>query len=60
MLWGREPAAFLSALAIIIDLAVTFGLNLDVVQIGLVNAALMAVVGFAVRQSVTPVGPAGV
>ena len=54
-IFGREPAAIAAAVAIAINLAVSFGLKLDVDQIALVNALVVAVLALLVRQSVTPV-----
>ena len=52
---GREPAAIAAFLGIAINLAITFGLNLTIDQVALVNALVVAVLALIVRQSVTPV-----
>ena len=53
-LWGREPAALLAALQAILALAVGFGLDISTEQMGLIVAALAAVLGFVTRSQVTP------
>lgn len=54
--FGREPALFLGACSAIINLLIAFDVaNLSGEQVGLLNVALAAVVGFAVRSQVTPV-----
>jgi hypothetical protein len=55
MAFGREPALFLGAIGAIVNLAVGFGLDISVEQQGLIGAAVLAIVSFSVRQSVTPV-----
>lgn len=59
MVFGREPALFLGAISVIVNLAIAFGLQLSAEQVALVNGALAAVVAFAVRQSVSPVDSFG-
>jgi hypothetical protein len=54
-IFGREPAAIAAFLGIAINLAITFGLNLSVDQVALVNALVVASLALIVRQSVTPV-----
>jgi hypothetical protein len=54
-LFGREPALILAAVSALISLGVGFGLDVSGEQIGLINAAVAAVVGVLVRQNVTPV-----
>jgi hypothetical protein len=54
MILGREPAAIAAFIAIAINLAITFGLNLDTQQIALINALVVAGLALIVRQSVTP------
>ena len=51
---GREPVAIAAFIAIAINLAITFGLNLTVEQIALVNSLVVAGLGLIVRSSVTP------
>ena len=52
---GREPAAIAAFLGIAVNLAITFGLNLTIEQVALVNALVVAALALIVRQSVTPV-----
>lgn len=54
-IFGREPAAIAAFLAIAVNLAITFGLNLTVDQVALINALVVAGLALLVRQSVTPV-----
>ena len=60
---GREPAAIAAFLGIAVNLAITFGLNLTIEQVALVNALVVAALALIVRQSVTtlaaPVLPIG-
>jgi hypothetical protein len=62
-IFGREPAAIAGFIAIAVNLAITFGLNLTVDQVALINALVVAGLALLVRQSVTPVAapqlPAG-
>lgn len=53
--FGREPALFLAAAGALLNLAVAFGLDVTAEQLGLLNVAIAAVVGFATRSQVTPV-----
>ena len=54
MIFGREPALIAGAIAIAINLAISFGLNLTSDQVALINALVVAVLAIIVRQSVTP------
>ena len=54
-IFGREPAAIAAFASIAINLAITFGLNLTVDQVALINALVVAGLALLVRQSVTPV-----
>lgn len=54
MILGREPAAIAAVIAILINLAVTFGLQLTAEQIALINALAVGILGLIVRQVVTP------
>ena len=54
MIFGREPALIAGAIAIAINLAISFGLNLSVDQVSLINALVVAVLAIVVRQQVTP------
>ena len=53
-LFGREPAAIAAFVAIAINLAITFGLQLTVEQVALVNALVVAGLALLVRQNVYP------
>lgn len=53
-LWGREPALILGAVNALIALAVGFGLGITPAQVGLINAAVAAVLSVLVRSRVTP------
>jgi hypothetical protein len=53
MVFGREPALFLALFGAVVQLALSFGLHLTDVQLAGINAAMFAIVGFAIRQSVT-------
>lgn len=53
-IFGREPAAIAAFIAIAINLAISFGLNLSIEQISLINALVVAGLALLVRQSVTP------
>lgn len=54
MILGREPAAIAAFIAIVINLAITFGLDLTAEQIALINAVVVAGLALIVRQNVTP------
>jgi len=54
-IFGREPAAIAAFIAIAVNLAITFGLNLTTDQVALINALVVAGLALLVRQSVTPV-----
>ena len=56
MIWGREPAAIAAFIAIAINLALTFGLNLSAEQVALLNTLVVAGLALLVRRSVTPNG----
>lgn len=55
MILGREPAAIAAFIAIAINLFVSFGLQLTVDQIALINSLVVAGLALIVRQVVTPV-----
>lgn len=57
MIFGREPALFFALFAAIFNLALVFGLTLTMLQIAGINTAMFALVGFMIRQNVTPVSP---
>jgi uncharacterized membrane protein len=52
VIFGREPVAIAAFIAIAINLAITFGLQLSVEQVALVNTLVVAGLGLLVRQSV--------
>lgn len=54
MIFGREPAAIAAFIAIVVNLAITFGLQLSTEQIALINALVVAGLALIVRQNVTP------
>jgi hypothetical protein len=54
MIFGREPAAIAGFLAIVVNLAITFGLKLTVDQVALINTLVVAGLALLVRQVVTP------
>lgn len=54
MILGREPALIAAFIGIVIDLAISFGLNLTAQQVTLLNALVIAGLGLLVRQAVTP------
>ncbi len=55
MLWKREPAVILSLVSALVAVGVGFGLDVTPEQVGLIMAAVSAVIGFATRSQVTPV-----
>lgn len=54
MIFGREPAAIAAFIAIVINLAISFGLQLSIEQIALINSLVVAGLALIVRQNVTP------
>ena len=50
-----EPALILGAVNALLALGVGFGLHLTAEQVGLVNAAVAAIMAVIIRQNVTPV-----
>ena len=54
-LFGREPALILGAVNALLAVAVGFGLDVTPEQVGLINAAVAAVLAVIVRAQVTPV-----
>ena len=54
MIFGREPAAIAAFIAIAVNLAISFGLNLTTEQIALINALVVAGLALLVRSVVTP------
>lgn len=55
-IFGREPVLFLGAVGALLNLAVGFGLAVSAEQLALINVAVVALVSFAVRSKVSPVG----
>lgn len=53
-LFGREPAAIAGVVAIAINLAITFGLDLTAEQVSLINALVVGLLALVVRESSTP------
>ena len=52
-IWGREPAQWLAALAIAVELAAGWGLPLSEPQQAAINAAATAVMGLALAWTVS-------
>lgn len=48
---GREPAVIATFLALVLQLAISFGLQLSAEQVTLVNAIILAGLGLVVRQT---------
>ncbi len=55
MIFNREPALVLAAIAAIVSLAIGFGVDVTTEQLALINAAAAAIVGLVVRSRVEPV-----
>lgn len=53
-MFGREPAVILSLVSALIAVGVGFGLDVTPEQVGLIMAAVSAVIGFVTRSQVTP------
>lgn len=53
-LWGREPAVIIGVVQALIALGVAFGLSITAEQVGMINAAVAAVLAFITRSQVTP------
>ncbi len=56
---GREPAVISGAVNALIALAVGFGLELSTEQVGLIMAAVAALLSLVVRSKVTPLDSSG-
>lgn len=54
MIFRREPAVILSLVSSVIALAVGFGAPITTAQVGLITAAVSALIGFVIRSQVTP------
>jgi hypothetical protein len=50
----EEPVAFQAVLQALIVMAISFGLDLDVKQVGAILAVTAAILAFFTRQAVTP------
>lgn len=57
-LFGREPALILGAVNALIAVAVGFGLPVSPLQVGLINAAVAAILAVITRQNVVPIAVA--
>jgi hypothetical protein len=55
---GREPALILGLVNALLAVAVGFGLQVTPEQVGLINAAVAAVLAVITRSQVTPTGDA--
>lgn len=55
MIWKREPAMVVGTVQAIIALAVAFGFNLSVEQVGAILAVTAALLALVTRSQVTPV-----
>lgn len=53
-MWPREPALWIGAISALIALAVGFGLPITPQQVGLIMAAVSAVLAFVTRSQVSP------
>jgi hypothetical protein len=53
-----EPALILGAVNAVLAVAVGFGLHVTPQQVGLINAAVSAVLAVVLRSQVTPTGKA--
>lgn len=51
---GREPALILGAINAVLAVAVGFGLPVTPFQVGLINAAVAAILAVVARQQVIP------
>jgi hypothetical protein len=54
MIWRREPAVIVGVVQAIIALAVSFGFNLSVEQVGAILAVTAAVLALVTRSQVRP------
>lgn len=53
-MFGREPALIIGAINAILAVAVGFGLAVSPAQVGLINAAVAAILAVVTRQQVVP------
>lgn len=53
MILGREPVAIAGVVAIAINLAISFGLNLTVEQVALVNTLVVGLLALLARSQTT-------
>lgn len=54
MIFGRQPVAIAAVVAIAINLALTFGLQLSAEQVSLINALVVGVTALIAGVNVTP------
>lgn len=54
-MFGREPALWLGLVNVLLALGVGFGLNVTPEQVGLINAAVAALLAVITRSQVNPV-----
>lgn len=54
-MFGREPALWLGLVNALLAVGVGFGLNITPEQVGLINAAVAAVLSVITRSQVSPV-----
>lgn len=54
MIFGREPALIIGFVNALIAVAVGFGLDVTPEQVGLINAAVAAVLAVITRSQVSP------
>jgi len=54
-MFSREPALWLGAINAILALAVAFGLPVSNYQLGMINAAMAAILSLIIRAQVSPV-----
>lgn len=52
--WGRNPVLILAVVQAAVALAVSFGLNLDGQQVGVIMAFAAAILGLVANRKVTP------
>lgn len=53
-MFGREPALWIGAINAILAVAVGFGVPLESTNVGLINAAVAALLGLYTRSQVSP------
>lgn len=55
-IWGREPVMVMALIQSALALVMSFGVGLDVQQVGSIMAFSAAMVGFITRSQVSPGG----